>query len=734
MRRNVLLVALGALAVAFAAVALRLAARPPAGPAKAEEGKSEAPVRLPLARVVLYSSGVGYFQREGAVEGSARLDLSFPAADVNDLLKSMVLRDRDGGQVAAVSYDSSAPLERTLRSFAVDLTNNPPLFDILNQARGQRVEVSLATAPAGSAATLSGAVVGLEKQKQPAGKDQVVEASVLNLWCADGLRAVRLADVQRLRFQDPALDAEFKKALGALAQSRDAQKKGVSIRFDGEGRRRVSVGYVVEHPVWKTSYRLVLGAKEGQKPYLQGWAVVDNPSDEDWRDVRMALVSGRPISFKMDLYTPLYAPRPTVVPDLFASLVPPQYSGALIAEGEKGTRQAKLLREQARQAGTDTRRRLLQEDIDFERMRPKAPDKKESAPGAAGGSSPSGGERLRKELEERMELGRSVAAAATASKLGDFFQYLIEKPVTLPRQKSALLPVVGKDMRAQRVSVYNEAVQPKFPLLGLRFRNATGLHLMQGPVTVFEGGRYAGDARLPDLQPREERLVSYAVDLGTEVSPARDPDSGRLVRVKAARGVLSTATKVRESKTYTARNRNERERTLLIEHPVRHDFKLVETPNPAETARDVYRFELKVPAGANKALTVTEEKEVASSVTLASSNDDQLRHFLSQPVTSEKVKAGLRKALELRGALARTQREVAELERQLKVITEDQARLRANLKETPPTAKAHQRYLDKLDRQETQIEELQGQLKKLQAVEHQRKKELDDFLDSFSAE
>jgi hypothetical protein len=720
MRRNLLLASAGALALCAAAAGfLSLPARPPARPAGQPEEKAPSAVRLPIAQVVLYSSGVGYFQREGTVEGSARADLSFPVSDVNDLLKSLVLRDRDGGHVSAVSYDSNAPVERTLRSFAINLTHNPPLFDILNQARGERVEVSLAQAPAGAAGTLTGTLVGLEKQKLPAGKDQAVEVAVLNLWCADGLRSVKLPEVQRVRFSNPVLDGEFKKALETLALSHDAQKKAVSLRFDGEGKRRVTVGYVVENPVWKTSYRLVLGAKGEAKPYLQGWAVVDNPSDEDWTQVRMALVSGRPVSFKMDLYTPLYVPRPVVVPELFASLRPPSYGGALDAERaprDEGPPDA---------AGSDSYRRGGRPE--------RAKGAARGMAGAWGGAAPYA-DQTRKLLEEDMDLGRSVSAAATASKLGDFFQYVVDRPVTLPRQKSALLPIVAGDVRAARVSVYNEGVQPKFPLLGLRFTNGTGLHLMQGPLTVFEGSRYAGDARLPDLQPKEERLVSYAVDLGTEVSPARGPDSGKLVQVKAVRGILWTTAKVRESKSYAVKNRNEQPRTLLIEHPLRQDFKLVDTPKPAETARDVYRFGLKVPPGATRTLTVTEEKDVASSVTLGGCNDDQLRHFIGQPVTSEKVKAGLKKALELRWALAKTQREVGELERQLKVITEDQARLRANLKEMPSTAKAYKRYLDKFDQQEGEIERLQGQVKKLQAAEHQQRKELEDFLASFSAD
>src|SRR5262245_47846877 len=147
------------LAAAAAAVAPGLLAGK--GPAKAEDADEPAKAtQLPLGRAVLFSSGVAYFQRQGTVEGSARVDLSFPAADVNDLLKSVVVRDLDGGKVAAVGYDSDAPLDRTLRSFAVNLTGNPAFADLLNQARGERVEVALAPA-GGAASTVTGTVVGV---------------------------------------------------------------------------------------------------------------------------------------------------------------------------------------------------------------------------------------------------------------------------------------------------------------------------------------------------------------------------------------------------------------------------------------------------------------------------------------------------------------------------------------------------------------------------------------------
>ena len=173
---------------------------------------------------------------------------------------------------------------------------------------------------------------------------------------------------------------------------------------------------------------------------------------------------------------------------------------------------------------------------------------------------------------------------------------------------------------------------------------------------------------------------------------------------------------------------------MLIEHPVRNDFKLVETDKPAETTRDVYRFQLQVPAGKTKAQTVTEEKIINSTVVLSSINDEAIRQFISQPVASKKVKAGLEQALQLRWAMAKTQREIAELERQLRTITQDQARLRANLREMPATAAAYKRYLKKFDDQETQIEKYQADIKKLQDTEHGQRKEFEDFLAGFSAE
>jgi hypothetical protein len=429
------------------------------------------------------------------------------------------------------------------------------------------------------------------------------------------------------------------------------------------------------------------------------------------------LVSGRPISFQMDLYQPLYVPRPMVEPELFASLRPPTYNSAM---GD---------RDEARRPAAATPPPMAMPMATAGAMPADAQLGLKDAGKAGFGA---GG--LLKKMDEKMDLGQGVQSAATASQLGDFFQYTLDKPVSLARQKSALLPIVNKEVQGERVSIYNQATHAKFPLLGLKFKNTTGLHLNQGPVTVFEGASYAGDARVLDVQPNEERLISFAVDLGTEVEPVVENPRHTLTKVKVVKGVLHSTTRVIESKTYKVTNRSTTDRTLLIEHPFRGDFKLTSKEEPVERARDVYRFQLKVPAGKSASQTVTEERDNVAQVVLTNGDDNTIRVFIQSNVTSKAAQEALKKALELKGKADLTNQALAHQNQQLADIERDQARIRQNLKETPPTAEAYKKYLTKLDSQETEIDKLREQIKKLQADQLQQRKDYEGYLANLDVE
>jgi hypothetical protein len=424
----------------------------------------------------------------------------------------------------------------------------------------------------------------------------------------------------------------------------------------------------------------------------------------------------------MNLYDALFIKRPVVEPELFASLRPPTYSGGLIAPGEMPAGAAPPPAEPGFALGGGLGK-AEKPRAESERLRGKR------------ASADRGGEGKGWSLrDEEMDLKQGVSSAASASKLGDYFQYTIDHAVTLPRQKSALLPIVGKDVEGERVSIYNERTHAKFPLLGLVFKNTTGMHLSQGPITVYEGSTYAGDARILDLQKDERRLISYAIDLGTEVQAVPHSDNGKITALKVVKGIVYTTTKLKEQKTYTIANRSDTERIVLLEHPNRTDFKLTSQDKPWETAADVHRFKVTAPAGKTTTYTVSEERDIASSVSLTNSDDQNIRIFISQPVTSPAVKKALEQALSLRGKMAATQRELQQLERQLKVITDDQDRLRKNLREMPQDAAAYRRYLKKFDDQETEIEALQKKIKALQDEEHAQRKDYEQFLANLTVE
>jgi len=649
---------------------------------------------LPVKRVVLFTSGVGFFQREGEVTGDASVPLSFRTEQINDLLKSLVLQDYGGGKISPVVFGSRDPIDRTLKSFAIDITDNPPLGEVLNRMRGVEAEIA-------GPKEIRGVIVGVETQQQKV-KEEVIKIQVLNLLTEQGLRAVPLEQVQQIKILDPALDGEFRSALKALATSHDTQRKPVVLNFSGQGKRRVSVGYILEAPIWKTSYRLELPEKK--PPFLQGWAIVENTTDEDWKAVGLTLVSGRPISFIMDLYQSLYVPRPTVVPEIFASLRPPVYEGGVAANEPA----LALQREQKAKSGRPEIRARISNGL--------------AAAPAASSAMPEA---------ESLDLsfaGHGVNGMATAGAVGELFQYAIDQPVTIPRQKSAMLPIVNAAIEAQKVSIYNENVQRKFPLNGLRLKNTTDLHLMQGPITVFEGSVYAGDARIEDLQPKEERLISYALDMKMEVEPLVQGGTSELTSIRIRKGVLVASQRLLQTKTYTSRNKAAEKRTLVIEHPFRPEWKLVEPPKPIERSPSVYRFQLTVDTGKSEKLTINEEQLTREEIGLVSADINMLLLYTRNRAITSKVKAALEKVVEARNSISELERRIALLTQQISEITQEQSRIRENMKTISQNSEIYTRYLKKFDAQETQIEGFREQLQKLRADEATQRKQLEDYI------
>ena len=678
---------------ALAMSATAASAAPPGAPA----------TDLPVRDVALFSSGVGYFQHSGPVRDNATTELRFKASQINDILKSMVLADLSGGTVGVVTYPSQDPVEKALRSFQVDITGNPNLADLLNQLRGAKVTVNAGPEK------LSGTVLGVETRETPSGGSDAkapggtYKAAFLNLITPTGIRSLPVADLRGLSFDDPALNAELEKALTTLSAARDKDKKTVALAFNGKGERQVRVGYVVETPVWKTTYRLVFAPDN--KPRLQGWALVENQTEADWNDVKLSLVSGRPISFVQDLYQPLYVTRPVVQNEVRAGVAPPRYEAGRAVPGAMPASPAPAM---SRAAPSVKAKRAAGGAM----LESAMPDM------AYGNTAPG----------DDSDGASSIVVDAAAGEVGELFKYTVPG-VTLPRQRSAMIPIVNDNIEAEKLSIFNAGTHPKFPLNGARLKNSAGLHLLAGPITVFDDNVYAGDARIGDVPPGQTRLLSYGMDLQLPVSIENIQSSRRLVSGKIVGGVLELSRKVVSSRTYIAENKSSRPKKLVIEHPrPGTDWKLADTAAPAETTSTLWRFDVSVAAGKTEKLDVKEERTEGERIELVSADSANLLAYLKEGEFPAPVRDALRKAAQLRQAVAETETRAEKVDEEVTRITTEQQRLRENLKSAGEKSEYGARLLRKLNEQESQIEKLQSDAAALRRKGEAQEKELSDYL------
>ncbi len=667
----------------------------------ADEAARGAQADVPVRGVVLFSSGVGYFEHFGTVTGEAQTELRFKTEQINDILKSLVLEDLDQGTVRNITYPSQDPVEKTLRSFQVDIADNPDLAELLKRLRG--AEVTLDT-PEGQ---MTGTILGVETRKVPVGEDEKpIEVPVVSLLAGGTIRAVELPSVRAIQLRDEQLQQELNKALTALAQARDQDKKPVVINFSGQGDRRVRLGYVVQTPVWKTSYRLVLGG-ENEKPRIQGWAIVENQTDNDWNDVQLSLVSGRPISFIQDLYQPLYIQRPVVEPELYASLRPQRYGA-----GFGGAMADKMPEDEARanapqpSAAPRVRREAARATGDRMSMQFRAADAVADGP---------------------MDIGKSVASVASAAEVGELFQYTVPN-VTLARQKSAMLPIVTDEIEVERLSIYNHSVLSRHPLNGARVKNTTGKHLLAGPVTVFDEGAYAGDAQIENLPPDQQRLLSYGIDLKMLVNATNQDRKADVLTGRIVKGILEVTYKNVQSREYVVENKADREKTLIIEHPVMQGWDLVDSPKPEETTEQVYRFRTKVPAGKQEKVAIHQQMINRQSIAILPMDLGAIAAYHSTQQIPQDVRDALAKAMELKRALVNTERQINEKQQKLDTYPNQQTRLRENMRVIDRNSDLYADYMKRLKAQEQEIITLQDEIDALKKQMEQQRKALEDYL------
>jgi hypothetical protein len=685
-----------------------------------------APVTLSVRRVVLYKSGVGYFEHIGRVRGNAPVAIDLTSTELDDVLNSMTVLDLGGGAIAGISYDSVAPLPQ--RAGALGMPPGPGLSQFLEGLRGARIEVRT------GGTIFLGRLLGVER-KMPASPTGAVVDEISLISENGDIRTVDLTPASRVRLVERQSVDQVGTYLGILASARGPDRRRMTIATTGAGDRDFVVGYVTEAPIWKTSYRIVLSGSD-EPPLVQGWAIVDNTTAEDWTDVNLSLIAGAPQSFVQAISQPSYARRPVVQVAQAALLTPQAHEATLntaagrvrgVARDQSGNLlpgvTVRVLDEQHRtvaQGATDgsgayaigglqpgpyrlefvlagfsiaASEIVVTADRDVvqnSQLRPAGVQEAVAVssssarsagigPGHAGGVTGGTVSGLAPALPPPVaQIAEQTVAAAAGQDLSDLFEYRLDRPVTIARNHSALVPIVNARAGVERVSIWNARGGAR-PLRGLWFTNTTGLTLDSGSFTVIDAGVFAGEGILAPLKPGEQRLLSYGVDASVIVEP-RDGEAAHVVgRLVIDRGVLVEHRELRAERAYTIRNNDTAPKAVVLEHPVRPGWTLAGTERPAETSAAFYRFKQVVPAGRTIVLTVKESQPLTSRFAVASLTDEQLHGLISDTRNNAAVRDALLPIVERRASIAALTGEAAGRDQEIQRETLNQQRIRENL-------------------------------------------------------
>jgi hypothetical protein len=606
---------------------------------------------LPITEVTLYKHGVAHLERTGELKPGDTVRLDFKPEEMNDVLKSLTVNDRNGGKVNGVRYDSSEPLEKRLEEFPFQVAQGSSLAAFLDQMKGARVELKMGTGDV--AGTIVSARAIRETEKERSSEREII---VLLMDSGD-LRTLDLAAASAVRLSDPKLQSQLAGYLMMLNQSHAKDRRSVYIDALGSGTRQLTASYMTPAAVWKSSYRLIFGA--AGEPVLEGWAILDNTSGDDWNNVRLSVVSGKPVSFISKLYEPRYVQRPVAELAENQAVAPVVYAGA---------------------------------------MQSDAVAKKDGAPPPAARAQVAGLAGRNYEGVIALSAGpSSFAATADGRQTGELFEYSFAAPVTVKQGESAMLPFLQQKIGARKLLVYSESYGLN-PRDAAELTNNTGKTLDGGPITVYDVGSYAGEALVETLPMGDKRLISYGVDLGTRVTTAFDSSQALVREIHFRRGVLTTRSATQETKTFTIKNVDAKAKSLVIEHAQRPGYTLLER-KPLETTANAYRFEVKLAAAETATFPVREERVFDQSYSVTNLTPDVLAAYVQNKNLSEAARRQLDQIAQKKSEIAANDTAARAAEEDLKSLTQDQSRLRSNMES-----------LNRLSGQQDQVQQYARQL------------------------
>src|SRR5579862_5295565 len=745
-------------------------------PGSESSDSSSSSARLPVKRVVLYKNGIGYFEHTARVRGTQDLNIDFTTGQLNDVLKSLTVVDLGEGHIASVRYNSIAPLDERLHSLRLPFGEQVSSADYLQALRGARVDVR------SGAASATGRLLSVEKERKQNGKGDYVDVTTFALVTDSGeMRSFELGPGTAVRIADHDLNDEVGRYLNLVGTARARDSRRMTISATGSGDREVFVSYISEVPVWKSTYRIILPEKPGEKPLLQGWAIVDNTVGEDWKDVQLSLVAGAPQSFIQDISQPYYTRRPVVAPPEALMLSPQTHEAAMNTpppgpppppfmggttglqgivkdQSGAGVSGAKVTVRNEETGASQTATTDANGGYRFYNIQAGNAALFVNAPGFTRFNLTNvylGIGRMN-EVNATLEVGSaaetvtivgrstmlntetmSVSAIASGQRVeaeskdvGDYFQYNIKQKITISKNQSALVPILNSPVEVEKISIWNE--DDKEVRRALWLKNTSGLTVDSGTFNILESDTFAGEGVLDTLHSGERRLISYAADPAVHMKVTQEDGEKPVSHLRIAKGVMVLTHEQNDTHEYIVRNADKSPRQIVIEHPARDGWKLVDgAPKPEETTASFLRFRLNVAPGATEHLTVTECHPDESQFEIDDFDDKKLALLVeSKSLTPDALQA-IRKVLDQKNVVDHFGSEIGLRQHEVDAIGKDQARVRENMKALKGSSEERallQRYARQLDQQEDRLNTLQKEIADLNDKKDKADEDLDQII------
>jgi hypothetical protein len=643
-------------------------------------------------RVLLSTGGVGLFEYVARVTDTQTLTLTTPLDQVDDLLRSLTVDDPTGTSVSArLAVRDPLPELFRGRPFPPEALEAPET--LLAALKGEEVTL---TGPK----AMTGRLVSVTPETAVTAEGMTITRHRLGLMTDKGLRQAILEDVEAVALVDPHMRTEVDDALRALANHRREDSRTVAITLAGKGTRDVILAHVAEVPLWKATYRLTLPANaagagtasDASKSRLTGWAVLENLSGTDWKNVELGVISGSAVTFAQEIYSPYRVSRPLVPVEVPGRVLPPADGGAFpeaSAEVALGMAPAPMAAPMAtNDMMTQPRRASLQADAE-------EPTRKTMAMG--------GGFAQRAESLE----------AAVSDQVAAQVVFTLPTPVTLDSGQTLLVPLTDRAIPVTRVAHYIGTEGDGHPWAAARLTNTGDTALPPGAVSVTQdtaqGLAYLGDTRLTTLPPGEDRLLSFARDMDITVNQTRSDDR-HLSGLTAAMGVLTLRQVARSETTYAIRNGGTEDREVVIDHPDRPGWTLTAPEGVTVTATaEAHRLTLTVPAGQTVTRVVAQERPLEERYVATDLSEGILASLSATGGLSAAEKRAIEQMVQLTARAAEYDRRAQALERDLDQVMADQGRLRDNLGSVPEDSDLHARFMTRMGQLEDRLTALRDQ-------------------------